>query len=93
MYDHSLNRGRKHLCRYCLQAFTSEEILKRYIKGCFRINDKETIKMPKKGEYVIFKNFERKIKLLFMTYRVFEIILVPEGNGKQNPSNSQINNY
>ena len=81
------------MCHYCLQAFISEEILKRYIKDCFRINDKETIKMPKKGEYVKFKNFERKINLLFMIYADFENILVLEGNGKQNPSKSHINKY
>ena len=48
MYDHSLRRGRKHFCRYCLHAFIAEEILKRHIKDCFKINGKQTIKMPKK---------------------------------------------
>ena len=28
IYDNTLHRGRKHFCRYCLQAFSSEEILK-----------------------------------------------------------------
>ena len=26
MYDHTLHRGRKHIHRYCLQAFSIEEI-------------------------------------------------------------------
>ena len=38
--------------------------------------------MPKKGEHVKFKNFERKIKWSFMIYADFESILVPEDNGK-----------
>ena len=42
------------------------------------------IKMPKKSEYVKFKNFEWKIKSPFMIYVNFESILVPEGNGDQN---------
>ena len=29
MYDHTLNRGKKHFCRYCLQAFKTEEIFKK----------------------------------------------------------------
>ena len=33
--------------------------------------------MPKKCEYVKFKNFERKIKSPFMIYAGFEFILVP----------------
>ena len=30
------------------------------MKDCFKINCKQTIKVPKKGEYVKFKNFEKK---------------------------------
>ena len=29
MYDHTLHRGKKHFCRYCLQAFNTEETLQR----------------------------------------------------------------
>ena len=71
MYDHILHRGRKHVCPYCLQAFSTEEILKRHFKDCFKINGKQIIKMPKKGKQVKFKNFERKIKLSFMIYAGF----------------------
>ena len=59
MYDHILYHG-KDFYRYCLQAFSTEEILKRHIRDCFKINGKQMMKMPKKGEYVKFKNFERK---------------------------------
>ena len=57
------------------------------------MNCKEIIKVPKKGEYVKFKNFERKIKSLFMIYAEFKSILVPEDNGKQNPNESCTNKY
>ena len=60
MYDHALHRGRKHFYRYFFQDFSTEEILKRLIKDCFKINGKEFIK-PKKDEYIKFKNYERKI--------------------------------
>ena len=43
--------------------------------------------MPKKGEYVKFKNFGRKI------YPDFESILLPQYNGKQNPNESYTNKY
>ena len=49
--------------------------------------------MPKKGEYVKFINFERKIKSPFMIYADFEGILVPEDNGKQNLNESYTNKY
>ena len=83
MYNQQLYRGRKHFCRYCLPAFSTEESLKRHIKDCFKINDKQTIKMPKEGEYVKFKNFARKIKSPFMIYVDLECVLLPKDNGKQ----------
>ena len=61
-YDHSLHCRRKHFCGSCLHVFIIEELLKRHIKDCFKIDGKQTIQMPKKGENVKFKNFERKIK-------------------------------
>ena len=38
--------------------------------------------MPKKGDYVKFKNYERKLT-----------VLVPEDNRKQNPEGSYTNKY
>ena len=61
-------------CCFYLQAFSTEEILKHHIKDCFKINGKQRIMMPKKGEYVKFENYERKIKLPFIIYAGFEII-------------------
>ena len=87
MHDHSLHHGRKHFCCYCLYAFITEEILKCHIKDCFKINGKQRIIMPKKAEYVKFKNFEKnKIKSPFMIYADFESIIVPEENGRKNPN-------
>ena len=77
MYDHTSYRGRKHFCRFCLQAFSTEEILKRHIKDCLKINRKHRIIIPKKGDYVKLKIHDRKIKLPFMTYADFQSILVP----------------
>ena len=48
---YTLHRRRKHYCCYCLQAFSTEEILKRQSKDCFKTNGKWRIKMPQKGEY------------------------------------------
>ena len=93
MYDHSLHRGRKHFCRYCLHAFILEEILKRHIKEHFKINSKQRIIMPKKGEYVKLRSFKRKIKSPFMIYADFESILVPEDRGNKNPNNSCTSKY
>ena len=73
-------------CCCWLHAFVTEDILKRHIKNYFKINGKQKIIMPEKGEYVQFKNFERNIKSAFMMCADFEIVLVSEDNGKQNLS-------
>ena len=58
IYDHrTLLCERKHFFHYYFQPFSREEILKCHIKDCFKINGKQRIKMPKKGEYVRFKIF------------------------------------
>ena len=55
----------KKFCRYCLQAFSTEEILIRHIKYFFKINGKQIIIMVKKAGYVKFKNYQRKIRSPF----------------------------
>ena len=74
MYDHTLHCIRKHFCRYCLQAFSTEGILKRHIKDCFKSNGKQRIVMPKKREYIKFKNYEKMIMSIFMIFEDFESI-------------------
>ena len=91
IHDNTLYHERKHFFRYCLYAFVTEKVLKCHIKDCFKINGKRTKKMLKEGEYIKFKNFERKIKSPFMIYADFESNLVTEDNGKQNPNKSYTN--
>ena len=74
-----------------MQVFRIAEKLKSHIKDCFKVISTHTIKMFKKGEYIKFKNFVRKIKSPFMIFEEFESILVPEDNGKQNPNESYTN--
>ena len=57
MYNHTLHRRKKHFCRYCLQAFSTEEILKRHIKDCFKINGKQRIIMAKKVNMLKSKHY------------------------------------
>ena len=49
--------------------------------------------MSKKGEFVKFKNYERKIKSPFLIYADFESILVPQNDEKQNAEKSYTTKY
>ena len=88
MYNQTLHHDRKHFCSYCLQSFTTAQILERHVNDCFEITRKQMIKMAKNGETFKFKNSSRKIKSLFMIFADFESILTPENKEKQNPNDS-----
>ena len=56
MYDHILQCERKHFCHSFLQAFIIKNILNCHMKNHFKIDGKLNIIMPKKTEYVKFRN-------------------------------------
>ena len=67
-----------------MQAFSAEGILKHHIKECFKINGKQRIIMPKNGNYVKLKDYERNTNSPYMIYTDFESILVPEDTSYTN---------
>ena len=93
MYIHTLHCEKKHCCCYCLQTFKGKKILKPHINKRFKINGKQMIQMPKEGEQVKSKNYERKIKSPFMVYTDFESILMLKISKKQNPDESCAKKY
>ena len=76
-----------------MTCFITEEILKHHIKNYFQISGKQTIQMPRNGEYFKLKIFERKTKSPSMICAYFENILVSKDNRKQNPNESYTNKY
>ena len=58
MHNHTLHSERKHFCSYCLQALSTEKISKCHFKDYLKINGKQMIRMPKKSEYITWKNYE-----------------------------------
>ena len=47
MCDCALQRGKEHFCCYCLQAFSTEEILKRY--NALKLMENKGLKCPKRS--------------------------------------------
>ena len=48
MCNQALHCYAKHFCHYCLQSFGTAKVLKKYVHDdCFKINDKQMIKMNK----------------------------------------------
>ena len=80
-YDHRLPRGRKKFVAIVYRLLVQQK----YQNSCYgyiQINANIQTKIPKKAEYVRFKNCERKVNSTFMIYADFESNLVPEDNKK-----------
>ena len=92
MYDHTLHRGRKHFCCFCLQAFRPEEILKVILKTALKLIVNKLIKCLRSGNILNSEPMEEK-QSSFMIYADFESILGAEDNGKQNPNESNTSKY
>ena len=60
MYGNTLYHEKEHFCGYCLQAFSTQEILKRHIKDCFKINGKQRITMAEKVNMLNSKIMKEK---------------------------------
>ena len=84
MHSQTKNRKEKFFCKYCIQHFTSEEILNKHIDVCLAINGTQKIGMPKPGSKIEFKNHHKQLMAPFVIYADFEAITKPinEKSGK-----------
>ena len=71
MYNQTLHHDRKNVCDYCLQSFTTSEIIETHVNDFYEINCKQTIKMAKRRKNLKFKNYSKNIKSPFMIYSSF----------------------
>ena len=83
MFNKTKYKGKKYFCRNCLQCFSSEKILDEHKKDCLVINGKQNVKLEE--GFISFKNYSRKIPVLFKIYADFKCIL-------KNLDNDTINN-
>ena len=75
MYNQTKHKEKKHFCMYCLQNFSTEQILLKHKENCMVVNEKQAIRMPKKGENLVrFKNHQRQMPASFVMYADFEAI-------------------
>ena len=88
MYNYTKHKDKKHFCMYCLQCFSSADILKKHKKNCIIVNGKQSINMANEGEKVQFKNYHKKLEVPFVIYVDFEAIVEKIHGVKNNPDNS-----
>ena len=72
--QYNKHNEKKHICPHCLRGYTTKATLESHItNGCLAVEGQQ-IKMPKKGDQIRFKNYERKFKAPFVMYADFECL-------------------
>ena len=76
MYIKRKHRERKHFCIYCLQCFSSENVLNNHKQACVSINGTQAIKMLEKGDNILklINNHHKQLPQAFVIYADFEAI-------------------
>ena len=75
MFNQTKHEHRKHFCMYCLQCFSSEEVLKNHKDNCIQLNGEQAINMPDKSNNTLkFNNFHKQQPVPFVIYADFEAI-------------------
>ena len=72
MYNQTKHKERKHFCMYCLQCFSSEQVLTNHKEICIQINGEQAMKMPEKSSKVKLTNFHKQLPDPFVIYADFE---------------------
>ena len=61
---------------YCLQCFSSEQVLNNHKDICVQVNDTQAIKMPDKSNNILkFSNYHKQQPVPFVIYADFEAIV------------------
>ena len=81
-----------HICKRCFTHFTKEELLQKHILYCSN-NETVSVKMPKSGSILHFKNHHKQLPIPFVAYADFECFTKPMNTCCPNPEDSYNYNY
>jgi hypothetical protein len=69
------DNNKKYFCYYCLQHFTTQEILEKHAENCIVINGTQAAELPEKGTKIKFNNLQNSIPCPFVIYADIEALL------------------
>ena len=83
--QYNKHKGKRFICDYCCNSFQREESLQKHEEYCS--NHKAVrVRMPEKGTKLVFKKYNRRMRVPFIVYADFEAL--PEGISTCQPSDS-----
>ena len=94
MYNQTKHQHKRHFCVYCLQCFSSEDILTKHTDNCMIINCKQATNMPDKNNNILkYDNFRKQLPVPFVIYADFEAITEKVQGCQPNKGKSYTNLY
>ena len=94
MHNITKHNGKKYLCMFCLQHFSSERILTDHKENCIIINGTQGIKMPTIGNNILkFNGFNKQLPVPFVIYADFEAITEKIDSCQRNDNKSYTEAY
>ena len=78
------HKTKSHICLNCFNTFSLEQSFKEHTEICLS-NEAVKIEMPKKGSFIEFNNFRKKLKVPFVIYADFESYTEPIGKPTGEP--------
>ena len=81
-----------HICKRCFTGFTKDSLLQKHISYCSN-NESVSVKMPKSGSILNFKNHHKQLPIPFVAYADFECFTKPMNTCCPNPEDSYNYNY
>lgn len=73
--------------------FLQQDILNKHKENCIVINGQQAVKMPNKGEKILFKHYQRQLQAPFVIFADFEAITEKVQSYKPNDNDSYTDAY
>jgi len=94
MYNQTKHEHKKQFCRYCLQCFSTDVVLKSHTPNCIAVNGVQAVKMPKSDKNMLkYTNFHKQLDVPFVIYADFEAITEKVTTTTNDPAKSYTNKY
>ena len=94
MHRYNKYKGKKYFCKYCLHAFTREDLLQEHTSQCMALNGAQKTSLPEEGENILeFTNYHKGLKVPFVIYADFESITQPIDRAQMDETRSYTDGY
>ena len=94
MHRHNKHNSKKFFCKFCLHAFSREELLQEHLPDCMSLNGVQKTSLPEPGDNNLhFENHHKGLKVPFVIYADFESITQPIEQAERDPSQSYTDGY